>query len=64
MRMSTCGLLGRTEEARECVAQLRAVQPSCTVAWMNKVLKAALQRNRRAHELWLEGARRAGLPET
>jgi DNA-binding SARP family transcriptional activator/Tfp pilus assembly protein PilF len=63
MKMSTCGLLGRMEEARECVAQLRAIQPSCTVAWMSKVLKAALRRNRRAHEMWLEGARRAGLPE-
>jgi hypothetical protein len=51
--MSTCGLLGCMEEARECVAQLRAIQPSGTVVWMSKVLKAALQRNRRAHEMWI-----------
>jgi hypothetical protein len=60
--MSTCGLLGCMEEARECVAQLRAIQPSGTVVWMSKVLKAALQRNRRAHEMWIEGARRRGCP--
>ena len=63
MKMSTSGLLGRTEEARECVAQVRAVQPTCTVAWMSKFMKGPLRRNPRAHEMWLEGARRAGLPE-
>lgn len=63
MKLSTCGLLGRLDEARDCVQRLIAVQPGSSVSWLSRFLAAPLQRNPRALEVYLEGARRAGLPE-
>lgn len=63
MKLSTSGLLGRLDEARDCVQRLVAVQPGSSVSWLSRFLAAPLQRNPRALEVYLEGARRAGLPE-
>ncbi|MBR2816468.1 MAG: winged helix-turn-helix domain-containing protein [Reyranella sp.] len=64
MKLSTCGLLGRHDEARACVERLLEVQPGSSVRWLSRFLRAALQRNRHAYEIYIEGARRAGLPES
>lgn len=64
MKLSTCGLLGRQDEAQACVKRLLDVQPGSNVRWLSRFLRAALQRNRHAYEIYLEGARRAGLPES
>lgn len=63
MKLSTCGLLGRVEEARDCVQRLIAVQPGSSISWLSRFFRAPLQRNQRALEVYIEGARRAGLPE-
>lgn len=63
MKLCTCGLLGRIDEAREYVDRLLRVQPGSTVSWLGKFLRAPLQRNQRAYEMYLKGARLAGLPE-
>lgn len=64
MKLSTCGLLGRQDEAQACVKRLLEVQPGSNVRWLSRFLRAALQRNRHAYEIYIEGARRAGLPES
>lgn len=63
MKLSTCGLLGRLEEARDCVQRLIAVQPGSSISWLSRFFRAPLQRNQRALDVYIEGARRAGLPE-
>jgi tetratricopeptide (TPR) repeat protein len=60
-RVALCGYLGRTEEAREWIVRLLEVNPVHTVAWFKaygeKFLSAATL------GVWVEGLRRAGLPE-
>jgi TolB-like protein len=63
MKISTCGLLGRIEEARVHVARLRASRHGSSVSWMAQFLRAPLQRNPKALGTMLEGMRLAGLPE-
>jgi len=60
----TCGLLGRIEEGRAYTARLLAKQPKSSIAWMRAFLEVPLQRNKGALEAYLDGARRAGVPET
>lgn len=64
MKLSTCGLLGRHDEAQASVKRLLEVQPGSNVRWLSRFLRVALQRNRHAYEIYIEGARRAGLPES
>lgn len=59
----TCGLLGRTAEARAHTARLLAKQPGSTISSMRAFLSIPLQRNVTALEKYLEGARNAGVPE-
>jgi DNA-binding SARP family transcriptional activator/TolB-like protein/Tfp pilus assembly protein PilF len=60
----TSGLLGRIEEARGFTARLMTRQPKSSIAWMRAFLEVPLQRNDKALESYLEGARLAGVPET
>jgi tetratricopeptide (TPR) repeat protein len=59
----TCGLLGRVDEARVHAAKMLAEQPSTTISWMCAFLAVPLQRNNKALDKYLEGARIAGVPE-
>ena len=61
LKLVTCGILGRIDDAREYVARLRAVHPECGIAWMQEFWGPLL----RPHVLvrYIEGARLAGLPE-
>jgi TolB-like protein/class 3 adenylate cyclase/Tfp pilus assembly protein PilF len=59
-RLALCGYLGRQDEAREWIAKLLAVNPVHTVAWFKnygRFLSPATL------AIWVEGLRRAGLPE-
>ncbi|MBS0224098.1 MAG: winged helix-turn-helix domain-containing protein [Proteobacteria bacterium] len=63
LKAVTCALLGKAEEARAATAQMLAKQPTTTVAWMKAFLQMPLQRNRKAFDRYIEGARLAGVPE-
>jgi adenylate cyclase len=60
-RVALCGYLGRTDEARTWIARLLAVNPIHTIAWFKafggKFLSPATL------AIWVEGLRRAGLPD-
>jgi adenylate cyclase len=64
LKAVTCALLGRIEEARTATARLLAKQPTTTIGWMRAFLQPPLQRNRKALDRYIEGARLAGVPET
>ena len=61
--MVTSALAGRLDEAQAYAARVLAKQPSITISWARTFLKVPLQRNTRALDTWLEGARIAGVPE-
>jgi tetratricopeptide (TPR) repeat protein len=63
IRVVTCGLLGRGDEARKYVDQLLAVDPSTSVARLKELMEKPFQRNPDALARFLGGARRAGLPQ-
>jgi adenylate cyclase len=60
-RVALCGYLGRSEEAREWIARLLAVNPVHTIAWYKEFGARFLSPGTLA--IWVEGFRRAGLPE-
>jgi adenylate cyclase len=60
-RVALCGYLGRTEEAREWIAKLLAVNPAHTIAWFQNYGSKFMSSATLA--IWAEGLRRAGLPE-
>ena len=60
-RIALLGYLGRTEEAREWIARLLAVNPVHTVAWFKDFGGRFLSPATLA--IWVEGLRLAGLPE-
>jgi len=60
-RVALCGYLGRTEEAREWIAKLLAVNPAHTIAWFQNYGSKFMSSATLA--IWVEGLRRAGLPE-
>ncbi len=60
-RLALCGYLGRTEEAREWIARLLALNPLHTVAWFRNFGGKFLSPATLA--IWVEGLRKAGLPE-
>ena len=60
-RVALCGYLGRTDEAREWIARLFEANPGHTVAWFNAFGGRFLSSGTLA--VWVEGLRRAGLPE-
>jgi tetratricopeptide (TPR) repeat protein len=63
LKAVTRGLLGRIDEARTAAARLLAKQPESSIAWMRAFLQPMLQRNPKALEAYLDGARSAGVPE-
>jgi TolB-like protein/class 3 adenylate cyclase/Flp pilus assembly protein TadD len=60
-RIALCGYLGRTDEAREWIARLLALNPFHTVAWYKVFGGRFLSPG--ALAVWVEGLRLAGLPE-
>ena len=60
-RVALCGYLGRTEEAREWIVRLLAVNPVHTIAWFRAFGARFLSPGTLA--VWVEGLRKAGLPE-
>ena len=63
MKVSSCGMLGRIDEAQLYVQRLLAVNPGVTVALQKAYWEKPLQRSPQALKAYLEGLRRAGLPE-
>ena len=63
LKVATCGLLGRVEEARTYLQQLLVVHPQCSVAWIRDFWEPLLQRTPGALAKYVEGCRLAGLPE-
>jgi len=63
LKAVTCALLGRTDEAQASTFRLLEKLPTTTISWMRAFLQVLLQRNMRALETYLEGARLAGVPQ-
>ncbi len=64
LKLATCGRLGRTEEAAGTLTKLLAVHPGCTLTWASEYFGTMfLLRNPEFVERYIDGARRAGLPE-
>jgi tetratricopeptide (TPR) repeat protein len=61
VKAAACGLLGRIDEARACVAQLLALNPTMTCAGMRPYYRAFIQPA--CLERHVDGLRKAGLPE-
>jgi hypothetical protein len=61
LKVVTCGLLGRTDEAREYVARLLAAQPGCGIRWIQQAWGPLFRPHVMAR--YVEGSRLAGLPE-
>ena len=62
MKVILCAQLGRLEEARECLSQLREAQPGLTIAWY----KARFATEWLAPQIagfYVDGLRKAGLPD-
>ncbi len=62
MKAATCGLLGRLDEGRAWVERLLAVNPDTTVSSM-RLYYGALMKKPGCLEAFLDGLRKAGLPE-
>ena len=62
-KIASCGLLGRIEEGRECVARLLRINPHATVAELRDYLEPMLRHHPHALETYLKGVRLSGLPE-
>jgi len=60
-RVALCGYLGRTDEAREWIGRLLAINPAHMVAWFKTFGGRFLSPGTLV--VWVEGLRRAGLPE-
>lgn len=64
LKISVCGLLGQKAEGAEWVRRLLAVNPDANVAWFETFWRLPLRHNPDLFARMLDGARRAGLPET
>ena len=62
MKAATCGLLGRVEEGHIWVGRLLAVNPGTTVSIM-RLLYGVFMKKPGCLEAFLDGLRKAGLPE-
>jgi hypothetical protein len=62
MKAATCGLLGRLEEGRVWVERLLAVNPDTTVSSM-RLYYGVFMKKPGCLEAFLDGLRKAGLPE-
>ena len=64
LKLATCGQLGRAEEAAGTLTKLLAVHPGCTLTWASEYFGPMFRlRNPDFVERYIDGARRAGLPE-
>lgn len=63
LKLATCGQLGRAEEAAGTLTKLLAVQPRCTLTWVSEYFGPMYLRNPDFVARYIEGARRAGLPD-
>jgi TolB-like protein len=63
VKIVLCGLRGRTQEGREHVRRMLALNPSESVAWLAAFWGLPMRRNPRTLAQIIEGARQAGLPE-
>jgi len=61
VKLSLCGHLGRVEETRQCLARLMELQPGLTVATFTTHAETFL--STAVTEIFVEGLRKAGLPE-
>ncbi len=61
VKLSLCGHLGRAEEARRCLKRLMELQPDLTIATFTA--HAATFLSAAVTEIFVEGLRKAGLPE-
>lgn len=61
LKVATCGLLGKAEEAQEYVSRLRTAHPDCSIAWMRQFWGELLRPQVLAR--YIKGARLAGLAE-
>jgi adenylate cyclase len=62
VKLSLCGHLGRAEEARQCLARLMELQPGLTVGTFTA--HAATFLSVAVTEIFVDGLRKAGLPES
>ncbi len=61
-KLGVCGLLGLTEESRNCLQRLLELSPGFSVATLsNQVMPRGV--SARIAALWADGLRKAGLPE-
>lgn len=63
LSVSTHALLGETEKSEAALRRLLELQPTCNIGWMRAFLEPPLSQNRQALDRYLDGARRAGVPE-
>jgi TolB-like protein/DNA-binding CsgD family transcriptional regulator len=63
VKIASCGLLGRIDEGRDCVARLLRINPDATVAGLRVYYERRLRRNPHGLETYLKGLRLSGLPE-
>jgi hypothetical protein len=61
MKITSCGLLGRLDEAREAVQLLLQVNPDTSVATLGIFWEPLLRRNPGVLDRYLQGLRIAGL---
>lgn len=62
LRVAACAHLGRAEEAREWLKRLLKQQPGLTVTGLTEFW-TAISMATEIVDLWVEGFRKAGLPE-
>ncbi|HEX5507826.1 MAG TPA: BTAD domain-containing putative transcriptional regulator [Pseudolabrys sp.] len=63
VKIALCGLLGQKEEGHQWVRRLLADNPDASVSWFRVFWQAPLRHKPDLLAKFLEGARRAGLPE-
>ncbi len=63
LKLATCGQLGRAQEAAGTLTKLLAVHPGCTLTWAAEYFGPMFVRNPDFIARYIDGARRAGLPE-
>jgi tetratricopeptide (TPR) repeat protein len=61
-KAAICGLLEQTDEAREAVRQILALNPATTIATVKDLHQFQMRRNPAGYTNFFEGLRRAGLP--
>src|SRR5262249_2605771 len=63
MKAACCGLLGEFEEGRKWIERLLAVNPQSNLASVREFEQKFLIKNPKGLEAFLDGLRKAGLPE-